>query len=177
MNKKTLITVLSALVVILFGIGITVSFLLASSQPVINTFTVGSVEIELRETTGSKYKLIPGADIKKDPVVTVLAGSEESWLFVKIEKQNNFDAFCEFNVDSSWSALPSHNGVYYQKVPSALNNTRYQVLENDSVHVKETVTENQLSEINANPKLNVTAYAIQSDGLESAHDAWREIEG
>lgn len=63
-----------------------------------NTFTVGKVEIKLDETdvtnpTGSRvqansYKLMPGTTYTKDPTVTVKAGSEESYVRMKVTFNN-----------------------------------------------------------------------------------------
>ena len=71
---------------------------LTSSDTVTNTFTVGKVEIKLDETdvtnpTGPRvkansYKLMPGTTYTKDPTVTVKAGSEESYVRMKVTFNN-----------------------------------------------------------------------------------------
>ena len=81
-----------ALTLIIGGIiGGSVAWLTATSNTVTNTFTVGNIDIELTEESGSTYKMVPGNTIQKNPKVTVKTGSEACWLFVKIEKQNKID--------------------------------------------------------------------------------------
>ena len=70
----------SALLALVLVIGCvaggTVAWLVAKTDPVVNTFTYGNINIALAETTGEDYKIIPGKDISKDPKVTVKGGSE-----------------------------------------------------------------------------------------------------
>ena len=176
MRKRHVWLTVVVLLVLVIGVGVTVAFLAASSNQVKNTFTVGDVNATLTETTGNTYKLIPGAGIKKDPVVTVIAESETCWLFVKIEKSGNFDTFCTYEIDSEWHELPSHIGVFYRMVERASVDQQFHVLKNDSISVRELLTENQLSAITKNPTLKFTAYAIQSDGFATVHDAWQALE-
>ncbi|MGN1231703.1 MAG: hypothetical protein ACI4TP_07365, partial [Anaerotignum sp.] len=44
------------------------------------SYTYGDINIELEETTGTTYEIVPGNDLTKDPKVTVKAGSEDCWL-------------------------------------------------------------------------------------------------
>ena len=63
-----------------------------------NTFTVGKVEITLDETDvtnpngprvkANSYKLMPGTTYTKDPTVTVLKGSEDSYVRMKVTFNN-----------------------------------------------------------------------------------------
>ena len=49
-----------ALTLIIGGIiGGSVAWLTATSQEVVNTFTVGDISINLSETTGTSYKFVP----------------------------------------------------------------------------------------------------------------------
>ena len=102
--KKALVLFLCAVLLVAGSVAGTLAYLLAQSEPVNNTFTVGNVEIYLDETDidGSKTnygddellhegrdmynsytganKLIPGKTVTKDPMVTVLAGSEDCYV-------------------------------------------------------------------------------------------------
>lgn len=69
------------------AVGGTIAWLTATTEPVVNTFTYGKIKIELTETTGTEYKIIPGVNISKDPKVTVKADSEACWLFVKVAEK------------------------------------------------------------------------------------------
>lgn len=95
-SKALLLTLCAVLLVAASVLG-TMAYL-TSTDTVTNTFTVGKVEIKLDETdvtnpTGSRvqansYKLMPGTTYTKDPTVTVKAGSEESYVRMKVTFNN-----------------------------------------------------------------------------------------
>lgn len=174
MRKSHIWLIIAAVLLVTVSIGVTVAVLVASSKPVINTFTVGGVNITLTETT-TEYKMAPGVTVAKDPTVTVLANSEESWLFVKVEKENDFDTFCTYEIQDGWTALEGQEGVFYQMVEQSSANQVFLVLKNNCVHIKDTLTEEQLNAITVNPTLTVTAYAAQTDGLATPAAAWRAL--
>ena len=102
MKKKTLALLLVLVMIFGISVGGTIAYL-TDKETVTNTFTVGDVQIKLDEAkvdeTGTKidnngdkviddkdrvtsndYKLLPGMSYTKDPAVTVLEGSEESYI-------------------------------------------------------------------------------------------------
>ncbi len=95
-SKALLLTLCAVLLVAASVLG-TMAYL-TSTDTVTNTFTVGKVEIKLDETdvtnqTGPRvqansYKLMPGTTYTKDPTVTVRAGSEESYVRMKVTFNN-----------------------------------------------------------------------------------------
>ena len=95
-SKALLLTLCAVLLVAASVLG-TMAYL-TSTDTVTNTFTVGKVEIKLDETdvtnpTGPRvqansYKLMPGTTYTKDPTVTVKAGSEESYVRMKVTFNN-----------------------------------------------------------------------------------------
>lgn len=192
-NMKPLALIM-ALVLTLGGvIGGTVAWLIATPDPVVNTFTYGDINIELSETdtqldddsdpNTNDYKMMPGIKITKDPVVTVKAESEEMWLFVKLEKSSNFDTFMEYTVADGWTALSGVDGVYYQHITAedvATADKKIAVIKDDTVTVKESVTKEQLNALDSGssenyPTLTVTAYAVQYAGNATADDAWAKV--
>lgn len=172
MRNKYLWLILAALV-LSAGIGGTVAYLVASSRLVENTFTVGKVSLTLTETTGTDYSLLPGTEQMKDPVVTVKAGSEESWLFVQMEKSPDFDRYCRFEMREEWTLLDGETGIYYQIVPASAVDRVYRILKNDRVFVFETLTEEVLAAVTEVPTLDVTAFAVQRDGISTPQEAWQ----
>jgi len=172
MRKSRLWLIVISAVSLLLGIGVTVAYLVTSSNTVHNTFTVGSVSIILSETTGEKYTLTPGAAIKKDPNVTVVAGSEECWLFVKVEKSSGFNTYCTYEMADGWHILAGHTDVYYRTVKSHSESTNFKILKDDSILVRDSLTEELLNSVTENPTLKFTAYAAQTSGLDTVHDAW-----
>lgn len=177
--KKKITLLLSLALAVAIGIGGTLAWLTAKTDAVTNTFTVGNINIALEETT-TDYKMVPGQPIDKDPKVTVEAGSEACWLFVKIEKSDNLDDFISYAVDlseDSWKELSGVPGVYYRAVDATTTDMDYPVLTGNQVTVKDTVTKAMMDEITAQtaPTLTFTAYAVQKDGVGTAAEAWNKI--
>lgn len=169
-----------ALTLIIGGIiGGSVAWLTATSDTVTNTFTVGDIQIELKETTGNNYTMVPGNDISKDPKVTVKKGSEACWLFVKIEGKNNIENFVTYEIADGWTALTGVTGVFYRKVDAAKteDSTPFSILKSDKVTAKTTVTKEMFKDLTEDtyPKLLFTAYAIQSDNISDATTAWNNL--
>jgi hypothetical protein len=171
--KKTQWLILVAALVLSLGIGSTVAFIVASSNVVQNTFTVGNVSISLNETTGSEYVMAPGTILKKNPTVTVEKGSDACWLFVRMQKTAGFDDYCTCEIDGGWTLLNGQNGVFYRKVDRAEAAKVYRILKDDRVFVKDTLTEEQLGVIQVPPTLSFTAYAIQREGIDTPQQAWQ----
>ena len=194
MKKKATIAVTALLLVLCFAIGGTLAWLVDESDKVVNTFTYGDINIDLSESENLNLKMIPGNDITKDPKVTVKAGSEACWLFVKVEKSATYDSYLKnCTIDTGWTELASAAGtnykVYYRDVDAdtAKAGTSYQVLAEDKVTVLDEVTKSMMEDIKngtkTQPTLTFTAYAVQLDGFnnpensveENAALAWTEI--
>ena len=179
--RKVLLTVCCAALLVCVTIGATVAYLTDSTQEIKNTFTVGNVDISLAETT-SNYKMVPSQPIDKDPTVTVEAGSEACWLFVKIEKSSNLSQFISYDVDSNWTELTGVTGVtgvYYREVAASATDQVFSGLKDDQVTVYNTVTKAQMDAIKNSsasaPTLTFTAYACQKDNVTTAADAWAKL--
>ena len=112
MNKKGLALVLALTLLVVGVVAGTLAWLTAKSDTVTNTFTTSDIKVELKETTGTEYKMIPGYTISKNPKATVLAGSEECFLFVKLEKSQNFDTFLTYEMAEGWTLVPGETNVY-----------------------------------------------------------------
>lgn len=108
--KKIVALLLCAVLLVGASIAGTVAYLTSQDQ-VVNTFTVGNVQIYLDEIDYDKsetnpeagvtgrdkanvYHLLPGHEYDKDPTVTVKANSEECFvrMIMTINKQNELDA-------------------------------------------------------------------------------------
>ena len=174
-STKAFVLVLALVLALGCVIGGTIAWLTAKTAPVVNTFTVGDISITLTETTDN-FKMVPGNTIAKDPVVTVKADSEDCWLFVKIEKANDLDTYITYTVDSGWTALTGVDGVYYRTVSASNTDQVFNVLKDNQVTVKDTVTKEMMEGLKAEtaelPTLTFTAYAVQKDNVATAADAW-----
>lgn len=178
-NRKRIViaAVCAALVAMLAATG-AIAWLTDQTQEVKNTFTVGNIDIELAETADD-FKMVPGNDIAKDPVVTVKAGSEDCWLFVKIDESVNLAGFIAYEVADGWTALEGEDGVYYREVAAAEEDAAFSVLAGDTVHVLDTVTKEQMDALTQEtyPTLAFTAYAVQKANLADAAAAWAAAQG
>lgn len=187
-STKTLVALLSLVLLLGCSLGGTLAWLSDSTDPVKNTFTVGDIEINLAETT-TEYKIVPGVDIAKDPKVTVEADSEACWLFVKVD-EDNWPTFTEsdgttttrkvnYTIAQGWAELtgvPGVTGVYYRQVSASTEDQTFPVLAGDTVTVSSTLTKGEVQGIGTGesaPTLTFTAYAVQQEGVADAAAAWR----
>ena len=183
---RALLLSLCAVLLVVGSVWGTVAFL-KSSDSVKNTFTVGKVAITLDEAQVNEYglrvegaarvkentyKLIPGHTYTKDPTVHFAPGSEASWLFVKVE-----NGLSEIETDTTiaaqiaangWAVLEGNNGIYYKKVAANETNAAidYPVFATFIIAGTADVASYE------NAEINVTAYAIQADGFDTAAAAW-----
>ena len=180
MKKKGLAMVLALVLLAVCAVSGTLAWLTAKSDTVTNTFTTSDIKVELTETNET-YKMVPGYDIHKDPKAKVLAGSEECYLFVKLDKSQNFDTFLTYEMAEGWTLVPSETNVYFRKVLTADIGTAYSVLANDQVTVKGEVTKAMMDGLTTEtlPKLTVTAYASQlhknATTEFTAAEAWANV--
>ena len=215
MNKKLrriLLTVCSAALLVCVTVGATVAYL-TSTATVTNTFTVGNVQIKLDEakanTDGSlvananrvqanSYKLLPGHTYNKDPMVTVLKGSENCYVkmtvtFTKAAELDAIFAPAGAVMTSIFNGYSSSNWTYKGNTEDTGKNTRtyeFWYMEAvgaptadvaldalfDSITVPGTITNDQLATI-AGMTITVNAYAIQADGFANADAAWAAVAG
>lgn len=162
MKKKSLALLLAIAIVVVGVVAGTVAWLTDQTPSVTNTFTTSDINIELKETKNN-FQMIPGWNIEKDPKVTVKAGSEACYLFVKLEKSENFNQYMTYDMAKGWTELQGYAGVYYREVAAATADTAFEVLKDNQVTVKGTVTKEQMNALTADtyPTLTVTAYASQ----------------
>ena len=193
-SYKAFAVILAAVLILGGTIGGTMAWLIDDTTPVSNVFTDSDIEITLNETT-KDYKMIPGHTIDKDPKVSVAKGSEDCYLFVKIDESANYDTYlADYAVTDGWNGELG-NGVYYRIVKtsdetrefSLLKSGKYDSLndgeftwKDNQVLVKPEVTKAQMNAIKDGsvdePTLTFTAYAVQlykTNGTEfTAEEAW-----
>lgn len=206
-RSKALLLALCAVLLVAATIFGTMAYL-TSTDTVTNTFTVGKVNIKLDEAKANpdgtlvegaervkanSYKLLPGHTYSKDPMVTVLSGSESSYvkMTVTFSKANELDAIFApdgANLTSIFSGYDAANWIAKGNTKDAAANTRtYEFWYKeavaaptadvaldalfDSITVPGTITGAQLATIDG-MTITVNAYAIQADGFANADAAW-----
>ena len=197
--SKTLALVVVMMLVIGCTIGGTIAWLTAKTDPVVNTFTVGDINISLTETWNTdtngdgtndawQAKLIPGSSYQKDPKVTVEAGSEKCYLFIKFEEENNPATYLTYTSNlkqPDWTQGDGTNipaNVWYRVVEAnATDDQSWYLLTGNSTYtngcvtVKDTVTKDVMPAALDAPKLTYTAYACQFENL-TPQQAWEKVQ-
>lgn len=182
-KQKALLLSLSALLLVAVSVMGTIAYLTATSDEVKNTFTVGSVDLELDESDVdeygvpvadaqrvlmNEYKLIPGHTYTKDPVVHVALGSEPSYIFIKLV--NELDAIEADTTISSqlaangWTLVEGSNGIYKYSGSVDAREAKVDLNVFESFKLSSTVSAETLAIYNT-AEITITAYAIQADGL------------
>lgn len=170
MKKRTVALLCAAMMIVGIAAGGTLAWLVDDTTTVKNVFTTSDVNIGLDESDDLDLKMVPGKTITKDPEVTVVKGSLDCYVFVKIEKSANYDTFLEpYAVAAGWQKVSDVEGdVYYREVTQDDTQDQiFNVLLNDQVEVKDTVTKATMEGLTEDtyPTLSFTAYAIQKDYL------------
>lgn len=205
-RSKSLVLALCAILLVVGTILGTVAYL-QDTASVVNTFTVGNVHLKLDEAvvdekgeptggrteTGNAYHLLPGETYTKDPTVTVLKGSEESYVRMMLT----------LNCASELDAIFAPNGAVLTEIFKGYDATKWEYVDVtrgndntityefryfetvkpekdtdlvldalfDTVTVPNTMTGEQLATI-ADLKITVEAHAIQATGFANADEAW-----
>lgn len=188
-GRKPLLLTLALVVTLSGAIGGTLAWLVDSTAPITNTFTVGDISITLTETdtnadgdsdpNTNSYEITPGSTIAKDPLVTVKNGSKDCYVYVRLEESANFGSFLTYTVADGWTPLgTAYPGVYYREYSAADGEAAYSVLKGDQVHCLPTVTKEDLGALTpaTYPQLVIYAFAVQRDStiaaISTAESAW-----
>ena len=188
--RKPIALVLALVLVLGAAIGGTIAWLTDSTNTVTNTFTTSDINIELTESANLDLQMIPGHTITKDPKVTVDPTSEDCYLYVKVEKSQNFDTYMTYTMGDGWIQLKDDSNVdvanvYYRVVNKTDDNKSFDVIKDNKVAVKSDVTKEKMQEAKDNlPTLTITAYATQKvntnaadETIWSAYIAWADTFG
>lgn len=207
-KSKVLLTLMCAVALVVTSVFGTLAYL-QDTDEVKNTFTVGNVQIKLdekditktdgtRTEEGNKYHLLPGHVYDKDPTVTVLKDSENSYvrMLVTVDYKAAADEILAkyeylkwFDFDKSWTV----NGApvterYTQDEVDMIKRTyefRYNEIvaqnkdENtvlpalfNQIEMPGEITNEELATI-AGLQIDVVAQAIQADSFEGdVNAAW-----
>lgn len=198
MKKKILSLVLVFALALALGIGGTVAWLTAKTEEVVNTFTVGDINIDLTETGtdeyGKKsYEVVPGGTYAKDPTITIKEDSESCYVFVTVDVQNNGSdnqTYVKWAVREGWTLFKQVGTKYFYYYNTKVSNapqTLYVLagtgdgeFKNGYVTVDGGNVTKEYSDAIENksvaaPKLTFMAYAVQSENLKDGDTIITEI--
>ncbi len=89
MKKKTiLVAAIAVMLVAALVVGGTLAYFTDKSDAKVNTFTMGNVGIDLTETAWdatADHTLVPGKFYDKNPTITVDTGSQDAYVFLKLD--------------------------------------------------------------------------------------------
>ena len=196
LKKKALTLALSCVSTFAIFTIDTVAWLNSQTSTTVNTFTFGNIDIKLSETgavNGKKtIKLNPGQKVAKDPKITVVPMSEDSYVYVKVEEklktgdtQNAplFTDYIQYNIADGWTQI-GNTGIYYREHNKTDAATDYYIikgegngeLKNGFVKCNPEVDNEDVAAVSVGggqlPTLSFTAYAVQKGIAETATDAW-----
>lgn len=207
-KSKVLLLSICALALVTASVFGTLAYL-TSEDTVVNTFTVGKVKITLDETAvnpdgtpidnadrvkQNNYHLVPGNTYTKDPTMTVIKGSEESYvrMLLTINCMKEFDDIYAPEVavlTDIFNGYDANNWVYIATDRNETANTvtyefRYKetvkpsadadtVLDAlfDSITVPSQFDSDDMDSI-SDLKITVVGHAIQASGFDDADTAW-----
>lgn len=191
-KSKALLLVLCAVMLVVGSVMGTVAYLTSSTETVSNTFTIGQVNITLTETkvdeygvkltgseagttdAGQEYKMLPGREYVKDPIVTVVSGSEQCWLFVRVENgilsyESDEATIASQLAANGWTLVEGETDVYYHAIVDARDAEQTVKVFEKFIIADDADNVTGWSEVTPqNTKVSVTAYAIQADGFNDA---------
>ena len=190
MKRKHIAFGMVLILTICMSAGTILAWLIDETDPVTNSFTPSTIDVDIKETTEEQSKMVPGHKIAKDPVASVAAGSEPCYLFIKMEKSENFKDFMTYSMADGWIPLSTSNTVdiYYREVVNSQNpkdvlteKAEFNVLKDDEVKVLPDVTKEDMTGTSFTaPTLNISAHGIQlysdNDTKFEPADAWALIE-
>ena len=199
---KAMALVLCAILLVVGSVMGTLAYLKSQTATISNVMTVGKVDITLSESVVNEYgvatsdkivatkdgvlggpnsyKLIPGRTYTKDPIVTLKAGSEACYLFVKvtdgivnIEKSEPASGsqaavlnIAEQMTKNGWTQM-NGTDVWYKHIAQVTSvDTPHQVFASFTIKGDAAVANY------SNATIDITAYAVQAEGFDNAKAAW-----
>ena len=200
-GKKALLLALCAVLLVAATVMGTMAYL-TSTDKVENTFTIGKVAITLDEAKVDEdgkaatpaervdkntYHLMPGHSYTKDPTVHVAGGSEDSWIFVKVEngiaayeaatstEEGGYKKIADQIEANGWTELTGVagvTGVYYKSYEKSDAAADLVVFGNFKIADNANTVEGWGDITAETTKVTVTAYAVQKDGFDTPAAAW-----
>ncbi len=186
--KNNYLFIIMAVVIFnVIAIGISLAYFTNRTEEKLNVFTVGNVNINVREDNFDKESaktVTPNEEIDKDPYV-VNVGSNSAYVFMMIEvprknviivdtdnvtlKKRSYVDLFTYNVNSSWQLISSdvsdESSIYvYAYMKGVLQPDD----RTDAIFDKVKFANVLEGEISSNDSFNVvvSGYAVQSDSLE-----------
>lgn len=158
--------------VMLIGGG-TFAYLKGETDPITNSFRTNQVLVNLEETTGNEYNIIPGTTQRKDPKVTV-NNTVDAYVFVEVADAT--EGLVRYAIADGWIPLDGVPNVYYRLVSAAQDVKEFSVLANDEVRYSKALENHDMTDGSGSLKrgidLSFNAVAIQAEPFADAKEAY-----
>lgn len=213
-NSKAMVLLLAVVFAVCGTISGSIAWLVDYSEDVKSTFMVGNVNITMtsgtsgsnvstfglneNDDTAGAYYMVPGLTLEINaPTITVVGGSEECYLFVKITEYmgalptpngETFQDYLHYTLENGWYQLVDDydnpvEGVYYTIVEYDEDDQEFDVIFNNEVTVDGyKVTKDVLDTIDSEvdyPELTFKSYAVQLNQTSTTQftpmEAWALI--
>lgn len=168
-KKRTVaaaVAVVAVLAVVVAGV---IAYLQDASEAKTNQFNPNDVSVDLNETTGDDYNIIPGTSEAKDPEVTATT-TLPAYVFVRVD--DNTNGLVTWAIADGWSPVPGYENVWYLEfTPDTDDDGNYvytedswYVLEGNTVYYDPSITKEQIQEAGEDINLTFQSYIIQQEG-------------
>jgi uncharacterized protein YxeA len=165
-KKKLTATVLAVVLAVTAIIGGgTYAYLKDDTEEVVNEFKTNKISVELDETTGDKYNIVPGTSQSKDPTVTI-DNSVDAYLFVEVK--DNTDGLVEYEIADGWTKVNNIDKVvYFRRVAADADVKEFSVLKDNTVTYSADLENSDMVDENGNliddVALTINAFAVEND--------------
>ena len=174
-KKSKVLTSVAAVVLaasMLIGGG-TYAYLQGETDDVVNSFNTNEVTVDLTETTGNDYNIIPGTSEEKDPKVTV-NNTVDAYVFVEVTDAT--EGLVNYTIADGWTVLDGYDNVYYREVSKDAAVKEFDVLAGNTVIYDAALTNTDMVDAEGNLKdgidLTFKAYAVQKMPFGNPVDAY-----
>ena len=129
---------------------------------------------------GQAYKLVPGFTYTKDPLITVVSGSNPCWLFVEVKNDiEQFEASTNpietQMLENGWTPIDGEENVYYHDIVDAFDAEQtVKVFEEFTIDGYANEVEGWDAVTPDSTTVTICAYAIQADGFNDEEKSKEE---
>ncbi len=152
-SKKALTSALAIGLAAVMAIGGgTFAYLQGETEEVKNDFKRNKVMVDLVETKGPEFSILPGTSDEKDPKVTV-DNTVDAYAYVEITDAT--EGLVTYELADGWTLLKGTENIYYREVAADADVKEFSVLKNDTVTYDASLTNTDMVDEDGNLKPNV----------------------
>ncbi len=128
--------------------------------------------------------IIPGGDIvlENAPTVHLDKDSSPCYIFITVDRSDNFDDYMFFTLGEGWYKHPSEEGVFFmisEETVTADGGVDYPVFLNNTIEVYNHLTRTDIAALGENKvTISVSASAVVKDSeIDTVAEAWAAVSG